>query len=212
MTEPTVTPKKEIAYVYAVDQQVSINTFLDVDIDGETFKLQLTTRHQASTEKIVNDFLATIGALRLIRETYPKPTLPAATAPKQDAAVTIALDEGNPQMAAEIQAAGAAVPPSRKGAGVIYQTFDADIVEVLPQPDEKVTICFYGTNDKYPRVKVNKWKLAAADGLMKHVTSESMGKPAKYTLRCRVYYTDGAEYHTDNGSGHYKDIEHVRPI
>jgi len=88
------------------------------------------------------------------------------------------------------------VPPSRKGANVAYQTFDADIVEVLPQPDNKVTLAFYGKDDKYPRVKVNKWKVEAANGLMKHVTSEDMGKAAKYSLRCRVYWTDGAAYTT----------------
>ena len=145
--------------------------------------------------------------------TTEKPMPPSASAPAQNVAVKIAQEAGNPEMAKEIQASAEAVPPSRKGADVAYQTFDADIVEDLPQPDEKVTLAFYGTNDKYPRVKVNKWKIAAANGLMKHVTAEDMGKAAKYSLRCRVYYTDGSAYTTAEGvTGHYKDIEHVRPL
>lgn len=133
-----------------------------------------------------------------------------AAAPQPDPAAKIALEEGNKQMAAEMQEQAVAVPPSRKGAP--YQTVDVDIVEVLPQPDNKTTLKFYGANDKYPRVSVNKWKIEAANGLMKHVTSEDMSKAAKYHLKCRVYYTDGSAYQTTEGeTRHYKDVEHVRP-
>lgn len=136
-----------------------------------------------------------------------------AQAPTMTKDVKIAMDEGNKQLAADLQAQALDVPQSRKGADVKYQTVDVEIVEVLPQPDNKVTLKFYGANDKYPRVSVNKWKVEQANGLMKHVTAEDMGKAAKYSLKCRVYFTDGASYtSTDGETRHYKDVEHVRPL
>jgi hypothetical protein len=154
-----------------------------------------------------------VWAMSEYQMSVEKPMPPTAPAPLPDKAAAIALEAGNTQMARELQASAEALPPSRKGADVPYQTVDADIVEVLPQPDGKTTLKFYGANDKYPRISVNKWKIEAANGLMKHVTSEDMGRAAKYSLSCRVYFTDGSAYTTTNGeTRHYKDVEHVRPI
>lgn len=142
-----------------------------------------------------------------------RPMPPQAPAPLPDKAAAIALEAGNKELAKQLQDSAVDLPPSRKGADVSYQTVDVDIVEVLPQPDNKVTLKFYGASDKYPRVSVNKWKVESANGLMKHVTSEDMSKAAKYSLKCRVYFTDGSAYTTTEGeTRHYKDVEHVRPI
>lgn len=186
------------------------DTFKWIDSDG--FEHMTTVRGWG--DKSLSDGINKAKAL--IQYNGGKPVsnrAQPAAAPQPDPAAKIALEEGNKQMAQEIQVQATAVPPSRKGVDVSYQIIDVDIVEVLPQPDGKTTLKFYGTSDKYPRVSVNKWKVEAANGLMKHVTSEDMGKAAKYTLKCRVYYTDGSSYQTTNGeTRHYKDVEHIRPV
>ena len=179
-------------------------------VDGAGFEHMTTVRQWSG-----NGLYSAVGKMvALVLETGGKPANPRpapAASPQPDPAARIATEEGNPQMAAELQAQATAVPASKKG--VPYKTFDAATVEVLPQPDGRVTVSFYGDGRKYPDCKINKWKVEQANGLMKHVTSEPMDKPAKYTLACRVYYTDGAQYTKPDGTtGNYKDVEHVRPL
>jgi hypothetical protein len=103
------------------------------------------------------------------------------------------------------------VPPPPTGKE--YIVFDADKLVILPQPDEKVTLEFYAGSDKYPKVKVNKWPWEGATGLLRHVTSADVAKPATLTLKCRVYYTLGKQFTLDNGkTGNYKDVHHIRPL
>lgn len=147
----------------------------------------------------------------LIQYNGGKPTgnhnLPAAAAPQPDPAAKIAQEAGNKQMAQELQTQAEAVPAPPDGK--LWQFYEADIVKVLPQPDDRVTIEFWGTGRKFPDLKVVKWKLDSANGLMKHVTSEPMSKAAEYKLRCRVYYTNGKEFEAGK---FYKDVAHVRPL
>jgi hypothetical protein len=101
------------------------------------------------------------------------------------------------------------VPPPP--AGKEYIIFEADKLIILPQPDEKVTLEFYAGADKYPKVKVNKWPWEGATGLLRHVTSADVSKPATLSLKCKVYYTLGKQFTLDNGkTGNYKDVHHVR--
>lgn len=132
-----------------------------------------------------------------------KPQLPQASAPIQNP--TVAQITGEPIY----EDADIGEPPDGKK----WITFDANIVKVLPQPDNKVTLEFYADGKKYPGVKVNKWKVESVAGLMKRVTSEPMDKAAEYRLNCRVYYTEGAEGKTADGKTfHWKDVAHVRPF
>ena len=172
------------------------------------------TARAFSTKDAIKELMDSIvWAMGEYEMSVEKPLPPAANAPLPTKDVAIALQAGNKELAKQLQDSAAAVPPSRKGADVAYSTIDVDIVEVLPQPDGKTTVKFYGASDKYPRAQVNKWKVEAANGLMKHVTSEDMGKAAKYSIRCRVYYTQGAAFTNQNGEiKHYLDVEHVRPI
>ena len=71
MTEPTKEVKQD--YIYHTDQHASVNAFLDVDLGGETFKLQITARYGASAEKISATTNALISALAKLREEHPKP-------------------------------------------------------------------------------------------------------------------------------------------
>jgi hypothetical protein len=60
---------------------------------------------------------------------------------------------------------------------------------------------------------VNKWPWEGATGLLRHVTSADVAKPATLSLKCRVYYTLGKQFTLDNGkTGNYKDVHHVRPL
>jgi len=210
MSEPTQADKPTNTLINTLDQLSSINAFADVQIGNETVKIQITSRHGITAELLAADVEAFINAFAIVRTNHPKPELPTPSAPKADPA-SAAVASTNPEMAAALQKQYEEVgnPP----AGKTWLTFDAEIVKVLPQPDNKVTIEFYGAADKYPRVKVNKWKLEQADGLMKYVTSETMAKAAEYKLHCRVFYTEGNAYTTTDGkSGHYKDVAHVRTI
>jgi predicted ester cyclase len=70
MLDQTETPKQD--YHYQVDQQVSVNSFLDVPIDGETVRFQVTNRYGASPEKIVKTVRANIEAYTILRQAFPR--------------------------------------------------------------------------------------------------------------------------------------------
>jgi hypothetical protein len=85
-------------------------------------------------------------------------------------------------------------------------------VKILPQPDNRVTIEFYGNDRKSPHnqyadLLVNKWATERAAELMKHVTSAPVTTPAEFSMDCVVYWLEGKE--KANG-GHFKDVYHVR--
>jgi len=190
----------------------STNMYLAHPIMG---RQQFTFRGAVSDEwgfvlKDVERFCETMRAKGWKFDGEVNAALPTAAAPTPPADVKIVATEYK-AAAAEMQKEYETVgnPPT----GKTWIMFDATIVKVLPQPDEKVTLEFYAPDKKFPGVKVNKWKIPAADGLMKYVTSESMAKAAEYKLPCRVYYTEGAEGKTADGKVfHWKDVSHVRPI
>ena len=64
--------KIEQDYHYQVDQQVSVNAFLDVDLIGETVRFQVTNRYGATTEKITKTVRANIEAYKLLRQEFPR--------------------------------------------------------------------------------------------------------------------------------------------
>ncbi len=62
----------EQSYHYQTDQQVSINGYFDVEINGETVKFQVTNRYGASPEKIVKTVKAAIDAFAMLRQEFPR--------------------------------------------------------------------------------------------------------------------------------------------
>lgn len=152
-----------------------------------------------------------IGIISPVYKLSPDRQLPPATPPTPPADVKIVMEAGNKEMAKDLQKNydDVGAPP----AGKEWITFLANVVKVLPQPDNKVTLEFYAEGKKFPGVKVNKWKVESANGLMKHVTADDMSKAAEYKLDCIVYYTEGAEGKTADGKVfHWKDVSHVRPL
>ncbi len=75
MTEPTqaVNPT---SFNYSVDQQVSVNAFIDIDVNGEPVKFQITSRYNSTPEKIVKTTKAAIEAFAAIRAEYQRPEKP----------------------------------------------------------------------------------------------------------------------------------------
>ena len=138
-------------------------------------------------------------------------TLPSAQSPAIPADQKIALEEGNKALAQELHQAASDVPAAP--AGKQWLVVDADIVKILPQPDGKVTLEFWGDGKQFPTIKVNKWKQDDAAGLMKHVMSNSMATAAEVRCPCKVYYLEGKQGGTtsDGKPWFWKNISHVRP-
>lgn len=183
------------------------DTFKWVDADG--FEHMTTVRGWG--DKSLSEGITKAKAL--IEYNGGKPAgnrAPQAPAPTPDPAAKIAFEEGNKQMAAELQAQATEVPPAPDGKQ--WNTTKIVFVKILPQPDNKVTIEFYGNahkqpHDQYAELLVNKWTTERAAGLMKHVTSAPVTVPAEFALNCTVYWLDGKP--KTNG-GFFKDVYHVR--
>ena len=74
----------EYDYHYNVDQQVSVNAFMEVNIDGEAVRFQVTSRYGSTPEKIARTVHATIDAYRLLRQEYPRQLIQPPPAEPQD--------------------------------------------------------------------------------------------------------------------------------
>lgn len=75
MTEP----KPEVKMIYQQDQAVSVNAFMDVQIQDETIRLQISARHGAGVADIVRATSNLVEAYIKLRETYLRPTVPSNT-------------------------------------------------------------------------------------------------------------------------------------
>jgi hypothetical protein len=182
--------------------------FATLYLDG--LPINLTARATNPYDAISGLALAIRLSGKALHTTTEKPLPPQAPAPKVNTAVEIVRQE-NPTAAAQLEAGYNEVPPPP--AGKEWITFDADRMTVIPQPDDKVTLEFYAGNDKFPKVKVNKWKIPDAQGLMKHATSADLSKAANLTVHCRVFWTEGKEGKTADGKVfHWKDVSHVRGL
>lgn len=205
-----------------IDELFSQNAYGVVElVDGTKVKCQFTMRYGISTEKALaqlDEWTAFLegATTRGIRFEGPAALPPVAPAPTPSKAVVQAMQDGDNETAAVMQAAIEELPAPPDGKQ--WKSFDAVVVEILPQPDDRVNINFFGNqhkqpHDEFPGVKVTKWKLDSAGGLLKHVATVDVSKPQKLTLPCRVFYTDGKEYtKTDGGKGNYKDVGAVRQI
>lgn len=187
------------------------DTFKWIDADG--FEHMTTVRGWG--DKSLSEGITKAKAL--IQYNGGKPAgnrPPQAPAANPDPAAKIALEEGNKDLASELQEQAAAVPPAPDGKQ--WNVTDIAFVKILPQPGDKITIEFYAADRKTPHndyvtLKANKWDIGRAAGLMKYATSADVTKPAEFMLSCKVFWLDGKEYKdTSGGTKHYKDIYYVR--
>ena len=182
--------------------------FATLYLDG--LPINLTARATNPYDAISGLALAIRLSGKALHTTTEKPLPPQAAAPKSDPAAD-AVRKDNPAMAAELEAGYNEVPPAP--AGKEWITADIDRMTVVPQPDDKVTLEFYEGDKKWPSCKINKWKIADAQALMKHVTSADLSKAANLTVHCKVYWVEGKEFTMPDGkTGHYKNVSHCRPL
>ncbi len=123
MTEPTQAVNAT-SFNYSVDQQVSVNAFIDIEINGEPVRFQITSRYNSTAEKIVKTTKAAIEAFALIRAEYHKPS--------------------QPTQPAKSETAKAETP------GTELQTLEVVKMETTPKPDNKVELKLYAANHQYP--------------------------------------------------------------
>jgi len=195
----------------------------------QVFHVETTIARALSPDDYERHIKATISAMQLViglggkanpvgAAAYSTPAAP----PPETKAVAIARQAGGNEAAAAVQEALADIPQGE------YETLDAVRLLVIPQPENRVTLEFYGERQKFPGVKANKWKLDLARALLKHVMNtdkvfveangQTVVQALDLTVACRVYYKLGKEYsYVDKQTGapktgHYKDVEHVRPL
>ena len=76
-------------------------------------------------------------------------------------------------------------------------------INILPQPDNKVTIEFVKEGLKWPVAKINKWPIDRVQEFLAEVTSQDVTKAAEVKVNCTVYWKQGKEFAPGK---HYKDI------
>jgi hypothetical protein len=138
--------------------------------------------------------------------TVPGRPSPAPPPAPNKAAEIVA--EANPQLAAEMVAQDASVPPPPDGK--TYQTVDTQEIHITPQADGLIKLEFWNPGRKYPEEYL-KGKPERVAGLLKYVTSADVNKAQKLACRARVYYVLGKEKNNKPGE-HWHDICHVRPL
>lgn len=190
------TPDVQQQFVYHTDQQVSVNAFIDIDVDGEPVRFQVTNRYNATAEKIAKTTQAAIEAYKALRANYPRPEgkVAPSNAPAQSSE-----KKYEPK------------PVRHEGLPEGMEAFkeDFDEIEITPQADDKVTVAFYRDGMKYPvGAKMNKWKIAnAAQTLSALLEQVDLTKAAKVRVAGTQYYTNGNEFTNQKGEkSHYKDL------
>lgn len=186
---------KEQQFVYHTDQQVSVNAFIDIDVEGEPVRFQVTSRYGSSPDKITKTTQAAIEAFKALRATYPRPV----GKPNQPVSETGEKKAYEPK------------PVQHEGLPEGMEAFkeDFDEIEITPHADNKVTVAFYRDGLKFPvGAKMNKWKIENAQtSLAKLLEHVDLTKAAKMRVAGTQYYTNGNEYLDSNGNKkHYKDL------
>ena len=121
----------EIQYVYNHDQRVSLNAFVEVEVDGEFYKVQVTARHGAPAQEIVDDFNQMVDALAIIGAQHPVST------PK-----LVSRDTQTKSTSSGYQSPRAENVPARLDQSREWFVDDFDWAVVEPLPDGKGTIKF----------------------------------------------------------------------
>lgn len=193
--------KTDQQYLYHTDQQVSVNAFIEVDLEGENVRFQVTSRYGSTPEKIIKTTQAAIEAYKAIRASYPLP--------KREPRTTANTTEMNHEPSGESKYTPKPVQHEGLPEGMEAYKEDFDEIEITPQPDEKVNVVFYRDGMKYPvGAKISKWKIATANQALSSLLEQvDLTKPAKVRVAGTQYYTLGSEFTTPQGKkSHYKDL------
>jgi hypothetical protein len=179
------------------------DTFKWVDAAG--FE-HMTTVRQWSGEGLYN---STAKMIALITETGGKPANqrpPMAPAPVMPAIVNQALEEGEKEVAQNLQAALDGVEPAP--AGKQWLTMDIARMVIKPEPGDLYTLELYASGHKWPDLRASKRKLNVVQGLIKHITDPAIAtKPQDLSVNAIAYYLEGKP--KDSG-GYWLDLYHIR--
>lgn len=206
MTEPTQAVKQpEMDFTYAVDQQVSVNAFLEVEINGEAVKFQITSRYNSSADKIVKTAKAAIEAYSALRAEFPKPTIAASQ-----------RQESGESKKFELKPVPAAELPEELPEGIEAYAEDFDELEITPVVDGKVSIAFYKDKLEFPiGARINKWKIENAAQILAPLGEYDLTKAQRIRAAGVQYWSKGNEYTITQGArkgekSHYKDLRLIR--
>lgn len=209
MTGPTQEVKNEMEFTYSVDQQVSVNAFIDVDVNGEAVKFQITSRYNSTPEKIVKTTKAAIDAFAQLRTEYQRPVnaAPAKSTP--------AATEAGGQKKFEVRPVPDAEKPEGLPEGIEVYKDDFDYFEITPQPDNKATVAFFKDGLQWPvGAKINKWKHKDVATILAPLGEFDPSKAQKPRVAGSQYWSKGAPYTIASGAhageqSNYKDIRIV---
>jgi len=188
MTTPNDLPAQAVnatSFNYSVDQQVSVNAFIDIEINGEPVRFQITSRYNSTAEKIVKTTKASIEAFALIRAEYPKPSQPAQPAKSE----TVKAET----------------------TGTELQTLEVVKMETTPKPENKVELKLYAANHQYPDLYHNgtvEQVLAALSGTGLEWKREQLTVAASYDVKFLADWRN-SEKLNKNGKP-YKNIVNYR--
>jgi hypothetical protein len=190
--------KPEQEYVYQVDQQVSVNAFIDVDVRGENVRFQITNRYGASPEKVIKTAMASIEAYIALRDLFPR-TLVTPTLPPEKK-----LDGTQPQ---------SVMGNTRPVVDTSTNTLEVVKVEVTPKPDGKAELKLYAAGHKYPDLYHNgktQQLVAALSTSGYEWTEEQFRTAGSFDV---TFYADWRNSERMNNKGNpYKDVIGYRAI
>lgn len=208
MDTPTQDVKQQ--FTYAVDQQVSVNAFIDIDIEGENVRFQITSRYNSTADKIVKTTKEAIAAFAALRVEYPRTErTPAPAQPTQTQTGEKKKFENKPVPASELPEG---LP---EGIECFKDEFDYFVIE--PKPDNKASVKFFKDNLEFAiGAQINNWK---HDSVKQHLSRLGDFDPSiadKKRISGVMYWSKGNEYIISKGAhagekSHYKDLRLLVP-
>jgi len=207
-------PTTEQQNTYALEQAVSINSYFDVNIEGENVRLQVTTRHGVAVERIVKDVENHIEAYTQLRQAHPR--ISAA----EPATVT---ESGDKKFKYNQPIPMSELPPelptnAAEGGESEYYREEFDSFEITPQPDGKATVKFYKDKLEFPiGASINKWKHMDIRAMLQSLGDFDPSVPSKNRKAGVQFWVKGSEYVISQGAhkgekSHYKNLKLIQAI
>jgi hypothetical protein len=211
MEKPT-TEKPEVTQTFARDQAVSINSFFDVEIEGETVRLQITTRNGADTARIVSVVNEHIGAYTALRQEHPRTVVQV----KPATAEPVRGNEHKGPQPVPASELPAELPSTSEGQFSEYFRDDFDYIVIEPKPDDKATVKFYKDSLKFPvGAPINNWKNKSVAEALQALGDIDPSKAQQLRVAGVQYWVNGNSYVIAQGphkgeTSHYKDLKLVQ--
>lgn len=204
----------ETKNIYNMEQAVSANGRLDVDIDGEHHNILVTVRNGADPERVASVVSVYIEGIRILRKAYP---LTEVVKEAQAQAAPVSSGETKkpyqPTPVPENELPAELVFGDSEGGPIEFfkDAFDYCVVE--PQPDDKATVKFYKTGLQFPvGASINKWKVGNVAEALTALGDIDPTKAQKIVRAGVQFWVRGSEYVIAKGQhagqkSHYKNLK-----